>query len=80
MEDHTGEIIKGRYRVLLSIVLFFQMANCNVVGQLFSYFFLNPTVECDDKYKDESTKECNLSKMCQDNVFINIIDSETLKN
>lgn len=57
MEEHTGEI----YRVLLSIVLFFQMANCNVVGQLFSYFFLNPTVECDDKYKDTSTKQCNLS-------------------
>lgn len=80
MEEHTAKIIKGPYRVLLSIVLFLQMANCNVVGQIFSFFFVEPIVECDEKYVSETTYQCDLSKMCEDKVNIKIIDALTFKN
>lgn len=80
MEEHTAKLIKGPYRVLLSIVLFLQMANCNVVGQILSFFFVDPIVECDEKYVSETTYQCDLSAMCKDKVPIKHIDALTFKN
>ena len=80
MEEHTAKIIKGRYRWLLSIVLFLQMANCNVVGQIFSFFFVNPIAECDEQYLNPISYECDLKRMCKDQVDIKIVDSLTFKN
>ena len=56
------------------------MANCNVVGQILSFFFVDPIVECDEKYVSETTYQCDLSAMCKDKVDIKYIDALTFKN
>lgn len=80
MEEYTSKIIDGPYRFLLSVVLFIQMSNCNIIGQIFPFFFIDPIVECDDQFKNPETGICNLDEMCKSNAEFRINKSETLYN
>ena len=81
MEEHTTKIIKGPYLYVLSAVLFLQMSNCNIVGQIMSFFTIEPIVtDCDEKYKIASTGHCNIEKMCADGAAISPNMTETLDN
>ena len=81
MEEHTTKIIKGPYLYVLSAVLFLQFSNCNIVGQIMSFFTIDPIVtECDDKYKTDSTGHCNIKEMCNDGATIIPDMTQTLDN
>lgn len=80
MEEFTSKIIDGPYRFMLTIVLFIQMSNCNIIGQLFPFFFLDPIVQCGEEFIDSLTGLCNLNKMCQKNTVLIIDTTQTLAN
>lgn len=80
MEEHTSKIIDGPYRTILSVVLFIQMSNSNLLAQMFPFFFLDPIVECDDRYRNPITQICDLDAMCNSNAEFIIDKSQTLNN
>ena len=81
MEQQTSKILQGPYLVILSIVLFFQFSNCNTLGQIMYMFFIDPVVtDCPSSYKHPSSELCDIDKLCQNNMRININTTETLEN
>lgn len=80
MEEFTSKIIEGPYRFLLSIVLFIQMSNCNIIGQLFPFFFMDPFVHCTKEFLDPITGICDLNALCQQNAPLEIDITQTLSN
>ena len=81
MEQQTSKILQGPYLVILSIVLFFQFSNCNTLGQIMYMFFIDPVVtDCPSSYKHPSSELCDIDKLCQNNMPININTTETLEN
>ena len=81
MEEYTANIIKGPYLVILSIVLFIQMSNSSIAGQIMSFFTIDPIVdECDAVYKDVSTGHCDIDAMCKAGINIVLNTTETLDN
>ena len=80
MEAYTSKIIDGPYRFLLSIVLFIQMSNCNIIGQMFPFFFMDPIVECSDEYKNPDTKICDIDSLCAAHIPFIINTDDTLFN
>ena len=81
MEEYTAKIIKGPYLVILSIVLFIQMSNSSIAGQIMSFFTIDPIVdECDAVYKDVSTGHCDIDAMCKAGINIVLNTTETLDN